>query len=149
MLSKFFKAVRGFFRPPPSEASQMDPHTGLAGLYLETCYRDGGLTNRERARIDEVLVSQLGLSTDEAMTCRVKAEEIHWTNLTPIGFAMAASKGLDESAREEVIKTMIEFIETDNRVDAMENRLILQTANCFGITSGRVKQMRGEMNSGA
>ncbi|GGD02566.1 TerB family tellurite resistance protein [Aquisalinus flavus] len=149
MLSKFFKSVRGFFRPPASEASQMDPHTGLAGLYLETCYRDGGLTNRERAAIDDVLVRQLGLSTDEAMTCRVKAEEIHWTNLTPIGFAMAASKGLDDVAREEVIRTMIRFVGTDNRVDAMENRLIVQTANCFGIASARVKQLRGEVGPDA
>lgn len=127
----------------------MDPHTGLAGLYLETCYRDGGLTNRERASIDEVLVQQLGLSADEATACRVKAEEIHWTNLTPIGFAMAASKGLDTQAREKVISTMIRFIEADNRVEAMENRLILQTANCFGIKSGRVKELRSQMADGA
>lgn len=142
MLREIVGRIKGFFRPPPSEASRLDPHTALAGLFIETCFHDGGLTGQERKAIDEALARHCRIAQADAQALRVRAEEVQWTSLTSIGFAVAAAKGLDEDEREAVIRTMIGFVDGDDRYDVHENRLIMSTANCFGIPSSRVREMR-------
>lgn len=147
MLKKIVDGIKDFFRPPPSEASQMDPQTALAGLFIEAGYRDGSISEANRVMIDTALCQQLKVDIDEAAQLRERAEAVQYQSLTPIGFAMASSKALDLQGREEAVRTMIRLYEEDKRYEVMENRLVMSVANCFDIRSGRVKELRAEVRA--
>ena len=134
-----FGNIKKLFQALPSNETQTfapdDHRVMVAALLVHVMAADGSVTDKERLKLQALLESGFGLSSDETAGLITEAERRDNEAVDLYGFTSVIKRALDEEGRLRLIEMLWDMAFADGHVDEFEYNVIWRIAELIGVST--------------
>jgi uncharacterized tellurite resistance protein B-like protein len=142
-LSNFLRALLGLDPEPPTVETTLDPRlVAAAALMVEAASMDGSFTDRERARIEQLLVDRFHLTPEVAAELLGEAQGHAQDSAGWHGFTTAVKDGFDHQGRIGLVEMMWEIVYADGELHDYEASLMRRVTGLLYVSGGESAEAR-------
>ncbi|ANB33720.1 TerB family tellurite resistance protein [Rhodovulum sulfidophilum] len=130
MFADFLNRLIG---PDPAQLDDPDARLALAALLVRIARTDGDYASEEAERISRILATRYGLSPEQALELRDRAETLEAQAPDTVRFTRAIKDAVPYEDREGVVEALWEVVLADGIRDEEEDGLLRLVANLLGV----------------
>lgn len=145
---KQFMAELAGGQKQPSRFEESDYRLAAVALLVHVAMIDGGMSDRERARLHSVVKRCFNLDDADAEALITEATTAEQEAIDLYQFTSLLGRSLDEDGRRRIVEMMWQVVYADHRVTEFEDNLIWRAADLLGVSSRDRIELRGRVADG-